>query len=444
MTEKTKNSNKRDLMQRVVSLCKRRGIIFQSSEIYGGIAAVWDFGPIGAQMKKNLRDLWWKRFVESRADVVGLESAIITPRPVLQASGHEAGFTDPLVECKICHQRFRADKPIPEEAGHKHELTEVKHFNLMFKTYLGATEESSELAYLRPETAQGMFVNFKKIAETNRLKLPFGIAQVGKNFRNEITTGDYIFRSREFEIAELEFFVKAGEDEQWFEKWVDEWEDFIKSIGINSEKLRRYETPKESLAHYSKRTIDIEYKFPFGWGELAGITNRTDFDLKNHEKGTGKELRFVDSASGEKILPFVIEPTVGIERLLIASLVDGFDLIKEGETEEQDEVVLRIHPKLAAIKAAVFPLVNKEGLPELAKKINADLLAAGITSTYDESGSIGRRYRRQDEIGTPYCLTVDFDSLKDQTVTLRDRDSMEQTRVKIDELANIIKSKTEG
>lgn len=436
------NANKkRDLMARLNSLARRRGIVFPTAELYGGLGAVWDFGPVGAQMKKNLRDLWWQRFVESRPDIIGLESAIITPRKVLQASGHEKGFSDPLVECKICHERFRADKTIQSAKDHQHELTGAKKFNLMFKTHLGSTEENSEMAYLRPETAQGMFVNFKRILESARVKLPFGFAQIGKSFRNEITTGDFIFRMREFEIAEIEYFVSAREDEEWFIRWVDEWENFIRALGIKPERLRRFEHQKANLAHYSKRTIDIEYDFPFGWGELAGIANRTDFDLKAHENATGQDLKYTDPVTGKKFLPYVIEPTYGIERLLLAVLVDSFDLIKEGEREEQDEIVLRIDPKIAAVKAGIFPLINKDRLPEIARKIQQEFLAAGITSQYDDSGSIGRRYRRQDEIGTPYGITVDFETLKNETVTLRDRDTMKQERVKISELVALISAK---
>jgi glycyl-tRNA synthetase len=425
-------------LEKIVSWAKRRGFVMPGSEIYGGLSGIYDFGPYGLALKNNLKKLWWKKFVEDRDDVVGVESAILMNRKVWQASGHEAGFVDELVECKKCHQRYKADD-LPQEkcqSGGEHELTEAKKFNPMFKTHVGVIEADESMTYLRPETAQGMFTDFKQVMEVSRKKLPFGIAQIGKSFRNEINTKDFIFRVREFEIAEIEYFVKPGEDEKAFDEWLKDWEDFVISCGIKKENLKNYEHPKEGLAHYSKRTIDIQYNYPFGYKELTGLANRTDFDLKAHQEASGKDLAFFDEETKEKILPFVIEPTVGIERLMLAVICDAFEEIQGGrgvdKSEAGDEVVLHFDPKLAPVKIAVLPLVKK--LSEKGREIYQDLKTCWGEIEFDESGSIGRRYRRQDEIGTPYCVTIDFE--EDGKVTVRDRDTMKQERIDIKELKN--------
>ena len=458
-------------LEEIVSWAKRRGVVFPSSEIYGGISGVYDLGPKGVALKNNLKNLWWQRFVISREDIVGLESAILMNRRVWQASGHEAGFVDNLIECKKCHHRFRAEDfeigvtKIKDEVkkgvgggggGAKNlpgkfkctncgsaEWVDARQFNLMFKTFIGATEDSASQTYLRPETAQGMFVNFKQILETSRQKIPFGIAQIGKSFRNEITPRNFLYRMREFEIAEIEYFVKPDEAEEAFEHWLKEWQAFFWEIGLKKENLKLYEPPKKDLAHYSRRTVDILYHFPFGWYELAGVANRGDFDLRNHQKASGKDLQYYDSQADKKYLPYVIEPTLGIERLILALICDGLEEVPGGRTKttasvKEKEIVFRILPKLAPIQIAVFPLVKK--LSSETKKIYQQLKKQFVV-VYDEEGSIGRRYRRQDEIGTPFCLTFDFDSLKDKAVTIRDRDTMTQQRVKIDQIASVLKTK---
>jgi glycyl-tRNA synthetase len=440
-----------ETMKKIMSLAKRRGFVFQSSEIYGGVEALWDFGPLGTAMKENIKREWMKRFVQQMDNVVAIQGSIIMHPDVWRASGHLENFTDPLVECKKCNARLREDhieNNTCPSCGAK-EFTDPKNFNLMFKTFLGPIEDDTHTAYLRPETAQSMFTNFKLVQESMRLKVPFGIAQAGKAFRNEITTGNFFFRSREFEQMEIEFFVKPGEDEQWFEFWIDAWEKFYLDLGIKKENLRRYEHPKEKLSHYSKRTVDIEYKFPFGWGELAGVANRTDFDLKQHAKSSGKELTYQDPASGEKYVPYVIEPTMGIDRAMLAVLIDAFEEVEGGRTEttestKEKEVVLNLVKHIAPVQVAVFPLMkNKPELVEKAKEVYA-MLQKDFVCQYDAVGAIGRRYRRQDEIGTPYCVTVDFDSLKNNDVTLRNRDSMEQHRVAVDSLAGAIRSELHG
>lgn len=446
MTEEIKR------LEELVALCKRRGFVYPSAEIYGGTGAIYDFGPYGWALKHNIKKLWNKRFVLDRDDVIRIESAIVTRREVLKASGHEAEFVDPLIECKKCHARFREDeleKKACSECGGK-TFTPAKQFNLMFKTHLGPVESVENIAYLRPETAQGMFTNFKTIVETTRRKVPFGIAQIGKSFRNEITTGQFLFRLREFEIAEIEYFVRPGEDQQWFHTWVDEWQAFFVTCGLKQESLRRHDHPKEELAHYSKATTDFQYHFPFGWSELAGVANRTDYDLTQHQQHSGKDLSYFDEAEKKKYLPFVIEPTLGIERLMFAVLTDALDTIRPAagktpgvkgsqtpgvEEAAETEYVLRLKPALAPVKAAVFPLVNKDGLPEIAQEIYHSL-RANVSVEYDSSGSIGRRYRRQDEIGTPWCITVDGQTKDDQTVTVRDRDSMQQERIPKAELVD--------
>lgn len=422
-------------MNKIVSLCKQRGFIFPSSEIYGGIGGFWDYGSLGVLLKDNLKKLWWHDVVEINDNIYPLDSTIIHNPKVWQASGHTLSFTDPLRECKSCHKRFRADylktDKCPECSG---ELAEVKQFNLMFKTYVGPAEETANIAYLRPETCQGIFINFANVVDSMRPKLPFGIAQIGKGFRNEITTGNFIFRDREIEMMELEFFVHPGEDEKWFEYWKEErmkWHQSV--IGLKKIHLRFFEHPKKSLAHYSKRTVDIEYKFPFGWGELEGIANRTDFDLKNHSKHSGKDLRFTDE-KGKKFYPFVVEPSVGVERLTLAVLVDAY-------SEEKDRVVLKLSPQVAPYKIAVFPLLaNKPDLVKLARKIYKELMP-DFSISWDDRGNIGKRYYSQDEIGTPWCITVDFDSLEKDDVTVRDRDTTKQVRIKISKLKEFFNRK---
>jgi len=428
-------------LEKITSWAKRRGFIFPSSEIYGGIGGVYDFGPYGTALKNNIKKLWWKTVVEDRDDIVGIESSILMNRQVWQASGHEQGFTDELVECKKCHQRFKADD-MPDEkcpSGGPHELTDPKKFNGMFKTFVGVTQDESAQTYLRPETAQGMFTDFKQVMETSRQKIPFGIAQMGKCFRNEINTKDYLFRVREFEIAEVEYFVKPGEDDKAFENAYEYWKTFIIGLGIREENLVDYEHPKKDLSHYSKRTVDIQYKFPFGTKELAGVANRTDFDLKAHAEASGKDLQYFDPERQEKYFPYVVEPTLGIERLMLAVICDAFEESKpRTETTEaatENEIILHFLPKLAPVKIAVLPLVKK--LSKEAREICDDLKKCWADIEFDESGSIGRRYRRQDEIGTPYCVTVDFETTeKDQKVTVRDRDTMKQERVAIKDLKN--------
>jgi len=418
-------------MEQVVNLCKRRGFVFPGSEIYGGLGASLDYGPVGVELKRNVKEAWWQAVVTGRDDVVGLDCAIIMHPKVWETSGHVAGFTDPLVDCKKCKQRFRADHvqgtTCPECGG---ELTEARRFNLMFKTFVGPVEDTAHAAYLRPETAQGMFVNFRNVLETSRLKLPFGIAQIGRSFRNEITPGNFLFRTREFEQMELEFFVRPGEDDAWFERWRDERFRWYVDLGIKRERLRIRPHGADELAHYAKGCADIEYEFPFGWSELEGIANRTDFDLKRHVEGSGRDLSYFDEEKRERFLPFVIEPAAGVDRSLLAFLVDAYD---EDQVEGESRIVLRLHPRLAPYKVAIFPLMRKEGQPERARKIYDDL-RRHFAVDYDQASSIGRRYRRQDEIGTPFGITVDHDTMRDGTVTLRERDSMTQVRLPEDRL----------
>lgn len=449
-------AEKNNQMEKIISLCKRRGFVFPSSEIYGGFANSFDYGPLGAQLKKNIKDVWWQKFVTERDDMVGLDSAIIQNPKVWEASGHLKSFSDPLVECKKCHKRFRADhvegaktsenktseqkEMLYCKGAEEHEFTEAKNFNLMFKTFIGVSEDSASVAYLRPETAQGIFINFQNVMQSNRVKLPFGIAQIGKAFRNEITPGNFIFRTREFEQAEIEFFIKPDKEEskKWYEFWIKEVESFYTSLGINKENISIREHAKEELSHYSAGTSDIEYSFPFGVSELAGIAQRTDFDLKAHN------LEYFNddppAGGGEKLTPYVVEPSMGIDRAALAFLVDAYDESDGKDGRAEGEVTLYLHPKLAPVKVAVFPLMKKEGMPEIAKEIAGNLRKAGIHTYYDESGSVGKRYRRQDEIGTPWCITVDFDSIKDKTVTIRDRDTMKQERIDISKIVDHISS----
>ena len=435
-------------MQKIISLAKRRGFVFPSSEIYGGVEALYDYGPLGSLLKSNIKKEWFRRFVQQREEIVPIDASILMNPKVWEASGHLENFTDPLIECKKCNARLREDhiqdNKCPSCGGQ--DFTQPKNFNLMFKTFLGPVEDEKNATYLRPETAQSMFTNFRLVQESQRLQVPFGIAQVGKAFRNEITTGNYLFRVRELEQMEIEYFVKPGEDEKWFDYWVSQWRQFFLDMGLKEKNMRLYEHPKEALSHYSKRTVDIEYKFPFGWGELAGIANRTDFDLKQHAEHSGQDLRYTDPETKEKYYPFVVEPTMGVDRLFLALLLDAYEEVKGARTKttkatKEVEVVLKLKPSLAPIQVAVLPLVkNKADLVKKAREV-FDTLQQHFSCQYDETGAIGRRYRRQDEIGTPYCVTIDFDTLEESTVTLRDRDTMSQDRVSLDSLAVTIKER---
>jgi glycyl-tRNA synthetase len=428
-------------MDKIVSLCKRRGIIFPSSEIYGGLASCWDYGPIGVELKRNVREEWWKSIVHERDDVVGIDTSIMMHPAVWAASGHIDSFTDPLVECKLCHLRWRATeiegKECPECGG---ELTEPRMFNLMFKTFMGAVEEEASTIYLRPETAQGIFVNFENVIAASRKKLPLGIAQIGKSFRNEITTGNFIFRTREFEHMELEYFVKPGTDKEWLDYWVKARFDWYVKLGVRKENLRLRQHGKEELAHYAKDCYDIEYLFPMGWSELEGIANRGDFDLTQHAKYSGKDLSYYEAEAGERYVPYVIEPSAGVDRSVLAFLIDAYD---EEEVEGEKRTVLHLHHSLAPIKVAVLPLSRNEKLTPLAKEVFKQICPSFVTD-YDDSQSIGRRYRRQDEIGTPFCVTIDFESLEDKQVTIRERDSLAQIRVPIEELEQTLQAKLKG
>lgn len=428
-----------DRMERIVSFAKQRGFVFPSSEIYGGIGGLYDFGPLGAALKRNIEAEWWKTFVEERSDVYGIESSIIMNPKVWEASGHLTNFTDPLVECRVCHMRLRADKA-DEIRGHPHDdFTDARPFQMMFKTFMGPVEEDAAVAYLRPETAQGMFANFQNVLQSMRARVPFGIAQIGKSFRNEITFRNFLFRVREFDIAELEYFVKPGEDEAAFESWLTMMEDaLVNRFGIARDHIRRYEHPKDTLAHYSKRTVDLEYLYPWGWDELWGLANRTDYDLQKHEEASGKSFEYRDPKSGETYRPYVIEPTGGIGRLLLAILLESYTVIEGGrstttESVKEEEIVLRLPRHLAPVQIAVLPLSKKDPLTETAQKI-ASSLRRHWAVEYDDTASIGKRYRRQDEIGTPLCITIDFETANDNAVTVRDRDTMKQERVSIDSI----------
>ncbi len=434
-------------MDKVISLCKRRGFIFPGSEIYGGLANSWDYGPLGVELKNNIKQFWWKRFVHKRNDIVGLDSALIMNPKVWEASGHVGEFSDPLVECKKCHQRIRADvidikkDPCPN-CGTKNNFTEAVQFNLMFKTFLGPVENAEAAAYLRPETAQAMFVNFKNVLDTTRKTLPFGIAQVGKAFRNEITPGNFIFRTREFEQMEIEYFIPAPKSdtdwEKYFEHWRIEMQEWLKALGINLDKVREREVLAGERAHYSQKTIDFDYEFPFGTKELYGLAYRTDFDLKNHMKKSGVDLTYMDPKTGEKYVPHVIEPTWGVDRSVLAVLLEAYS--EEGD-ESKKRVVLKLNPILAPFQAAVFPLLaNKPQLVEKARGIY-DALRQQFVVDWDDRGNIGKRYLSQDEIGTPFCITVDFDTLEKGDVTVRDRDTTKQDRVKIEELGQYLYGK---
>lgn len=454
-------------MDKIVALCKNRGFVFAGSELYGGLANAWDYGPLGVEMKNNVKKAWWRKFVQECEYNVGLDSAILMNPEVWVASGHVVNFNDPLMDCKSCKARFRADKLI-EEYAEKHgledvhpdgwtheqmsayiaekgivcpecgksEFTPIRKFNMMFKTFQGVNEDTASQIYLRPETAQGIFVNFKNVQRTTRRKIPFGIGQIGKSFRNEITPGNFIFRTREFEQMELEFFCKPGTDLEWFEYWRGFCRDWLYSLNIKEENLRLRDHAKEELCFYSKATTDFEYLFPFGWGELWGVADRTDYDLTQHSKTSGKTLEYFDPTTNEKYIPYVIEPSLGVERLFLALVVEAYD--EEVIDEKDTRVVLRLHPTLAPYKACVLPLSKK--LNEQAGKVY-EQLSADFMTDYDDAGSIGKRYRRQDEIGTPFCITYDFESVDDGCVTVRDRDTMQQERVAIDKLNDYITEK---
>ena len=435
-----------ELMEKIVSLAKRRGFIFPSSEIYGGLASCYDYGPLGVELKNNIKKAWWKKVVQERDDVVGLDSSILMNPKVWEASGHLKGFIDPLVECKSCHKRFKSDdlKDKDKCLACGGILTKAKNFNLLFKTFIGPVEDDSAIIYLRPETAQGIFVNFNNILQSSRMKIPFGVAQIGKSFRNEITPGNFIFRTREFEQMELEFFIKPSEAKKWNKDWLKQRFNWYLELGIKEKNLRLREHGKNELAHYAQSCSDVEYKFPFGWSELEGIANRGDFDLKQHQKVSGQDMSYQDE-KGERFIPYVIEPSAGVDRPLLAFLIDAYEEIKGGRTtttksNKEQEVVLHLHKDLVPIKAAILPLSKKEPLKNLAKDIYKDLKKYWMVQ-YDEVGSIGRRYRRQDEIGTLYCITIDFDTLDDKKVTIRDRDTMKQDRINIKELIDYLKDK---
>jgi glycyl-tRNA synthetase len=454
-------------MDKIVAFCKRRSFVYQSSEIYGGIRSSYDYGPLGVEMKRNIKEEWWRRMVHMREDMVGLDSAIIMHPKVWEASGHTATFNDMLVESRTSKRRYRADHLIEDATGidaeglSPEELTAiiqeddrvkdpvdggrdfapVRPFNLMFETYMGPVKSPENLAYLRPETAQGIFVNFKNILQTSRVKVPFGIAQQGKSFRNEITPGNFIFRTREFEQMEMEFFVEPGTDEEWHEYWIEERFNWYLKLGLKEENLRRYEHPKEKLSHYAKRTVDIEYDYAsVGWSELEGIANRTDYDLKQHAEFSGEKLEYIDQATNNRYVPYVIEPAVGPDRIMLAFLVDAYT---EEEVNGEERTVLKLHPRIAPTKAAVFPLSKKQPVSTIARELYDDL-KGDYRLFYDDSGSIGRRYRRQDEAGTPFCVTVDFDTIDDKNVTIRDRDTLEQERVPIEAVRDRLKALISG
>ena len=442
------NVDRKVTMDKITSLAKRKGFVFQSSEIYGGLSGAWDYGPYGIELKNRIQRFWWKEMTQLHDNIVGLDAAILMHPRVWEASGHVENFTDPLVDCKKCKSRFRADQ-IPEENLSKREcpdcqgeLTETRKFNLMFKTHIGPVENDSGLIYLRPETAQGIYVNYKNIVQSNRMKLPFGIAQVGKAFRNEIVTKNFIFRTCEFEQMEMQYFVKPGEDEKTFEYWKNERWNYYKKLGIRMEKLRWHQHGKDELAHYAKDAYDIEYEFPMGWKELEGVHNRSNYDLTRHQEFSGKDMQYIDQDNGnERYIPFIVETSAGLTRQLLMVLCDAYDEEKVADNGNEDDwrTVLRFHPALAPVTVAVLPLMKKDGLAELASDIRNELKEDFVTD-YDQAGAIGRRYRRQDEAGTPYCVTIDYDSKEDGTVTVRDRDSMEQKRIHRSELASYLRT----
>jgi len=467
--EEDKLLNTEKTMDKITALCKGRGVVYQGSEIYGGLANSWDYGPLGVELKNNVKRAWWKKFVQESQYNVGVDTALLMNPKVWEASGHIATFNDPLIDCKGCKMRHRADKLVEEwntengvtgvevvsmseeklvsyirEKGvicpycGKSDFTDVRKFNLMFKTFQGVNEDTAAQIYLRPETAQGMFVNFKNVQRTTRRKIPFGIAQMGKSFRNEITPGNFIFRTREFEQMELEFFCKPGTDLDWFDYWRGFCRDWLLSLGLREENLRLRDHAKEELSHYSKATTDFEFLFPFGWGELWGVADRTDFDLKAHQEHSGESMEYYDQETGEKFIPFVIEPALGVDRMLLAFLIDAYDEEIVDVAKNDLRTVLRLHPALAPVKCAVLPLSKK--LAPAAEEIYQTLRKSFMTD-FDDAGSIGKRYRRQDEIGTPFCMTYDFDSENDGCVTVRDRDTMDQERVPIADLSAYLTEK---
>ncbi len=436
------------VMDKLVSLCKRRGFVFQSSEIYGGLGSVWDYGPLGVELKKNVKDRWWRAMLYARDDIEGLDAAILMHPRVWEASGHVAGFADPLVDCRQCKNRFRGDDPrikgTPGQpdaqcpvCGTRGSLTAPRLFNLMFKTFIGPVEESAAIVYLRPETAQGIYVNYLNVLQSSRQRIPFGIAQIGKAFRNEITPGNFIFRTREFEQMEMQFFVKPGTDGEWFEKWRGWRMGWHEDLGLNPAKLRWHQHSGSELAHYARAAFDIEYEFPFGWNEIEGIHNRGDFDLGRHQEFSGKKLDYFDQASNERYVPFIVETSAGADRVTLTALVDAY---REEQVDGETRVVLGFHPAIAPIKAAVLPLVKKDGMPETAMQLYHGLRRQ-FTCFYDDSGAIGRRYRRMDEAGTPFAVTVDGQTLADRTVTIRARDSMAQERISLDRVEEYVKER---
>ena len=430
-----------ELMEQVVNLCKRRGFVFPSAEIYGGFRSTYDYGPLGVLMLRNVKEAWWRAMVQLRDDVVGLDAAILSSPRIWEASGHLANFTDPLVDCRKCNERFREDQlddpSTCPACGAKDSFTEARQFNLMFKTFVGPVEDEGNVAYLRPETAQGMFVNFLSILNTSRKKPPFGIAQMGKSFRNEITPGNFVFRTREFEQMELEFFVPPDEGQKWFEYWLDERMRWYTDLGMPADMLRLRHHDADELSHYSAGTADVEFMYPWGWGELEGIANRTDFDLKAHSAASGEKLEYYDQAANERYVPHVIEPAAGATRTMMAFLLAAYT---EDEVGGEARTVLRLHPRLAPFKVAVLPLSKKDTLTPTAREV-LQLVQPHWMVDYDETQSIGRRYRRQDEIGTPLCVTVDFETLEDRAVTIRDRDTLEQVRVPIDSLVDELRAR---
>jgi len=432
-------------LDKIVSLCKRRGFIFQSSEIYGGLSGAWDYGPLGVELKNNIRDFWWKEMTQMHDNIVGLDASILMHPKVWEASGHISNFTDPMVDCKVCKSRFRSDQidlTAPcQNCGSKESFTEPRNFNLMFSTHMGSVQDSSSEVYLRPETAQGIYVDFKNVVQSTRVKIPFGIAQVGKSFRNEITTKNFIFRSCEFEQMEMQYFVKPGEDEKWFDFWKEQRMAFYHKMGINPESLRWHKHGDDELAFYAKDAYDIQYLFPMGWQELEGVHNRTDYDLTQHQTFSGKDLSYIDQETNERYLPYVVETSAGLTRNVLMALSDAYE--EETLPEGDVRTVLHFHPKIAPITVAVLPLVKKDGISEMAKKIEKEL-REDFATFYDQSGAIGRRYRRMDEIGTPYCVTLDYQTLTDNTVTVRYRDSMEQERVAIDSLTGHLMNATKN
>ncbi len=427
-------ARKENGFDKLVSLCKRRGFIFRSSEIYGGINSCYDYGPLGVELKRNVKELWWQSMTRDRDDIEGVDASILMHPSVWKTSGHVDGFTDPLVDCKRCRNRFRADdlkKDVCPICGG--ELTDERNFNLMFKTHMGPVEDEGAVVYLRPETAQGIYVNFLNVQSTARQKVPFGIAQIGKAFRNEITPGNFIFRTREFEQMEMQFFVHPSEDSKWMDHWKEQRFNWYLKLGLNKNKLRFHQHEEDELAHYAKEAYDIEYEFPIGWKELEGIHNRTDFDLSRHQKESNKKLTYFDEERQEKYIPYIIETSAGCDRTILTLLADAY-------TEEEERVVMRFHPSVAPMKVAVLPLVKKDGMPEMARKIYDDLRIS-MRAFYDDGGAIGRRYRRQDEIGTPFGVTVDNQTFEDNTVTLRERDSMSQERYGVDRIKEVLLEK---